>query len=102
MGLCQYDRVRFSGTGDLFKSAVYVYAANHGQFNTSWGAYDVGAGIPRRIVDTRSLLGEADQRRILEVYLSAFLDCTLREVSEYRALFEDWRTGLGGCRRRST
>lgn len=93
VGLNQYDRVALGGNGDWFKSAVYVYGANHGQFNTCWGAFDVGAGLSKRLVSTAALLDAADQRRILQVYLSAYLDCTLRGKTEYRRLFEDWRYG---------
>lgn len=95
LGLHQYDRVTFTGDGDWFKSAVYVYGANHGQFNTEWGAFDVGVGISERLLSTAALLNAADQRRILEVYVSAFLDCTLRGVADYRGLFQDWRYGSG-------
>ena len=95
MGLNQYDRVTLTGDGDWFKSAVYVYGANHGQFNTSWGAFDVGVGISERLLSTRALLDAAEQRRIVQVYLSAFLDCTLGDSADYRRLFEDWRYGSG-------
>jgi hypothetical protein len=93
MGLRQYDRVTLSGDGDWFKSAVYVYGANHGQFNTTWGAYDVSIGLGKHLINTRALLDAETQRRVLEVYLSAFLDCTLRDVRPYRQLFRDARAG---------
>ncbi len=51
-GLNQFDRVKFTGANDWFKSAVYVYAANHGQFNTIWGNFDVGEGLVKRLVNT--------------------------------------------------
>ncbi|HEV3137570.1 MAG TPA: hypothetical protein VGZ26_06690, partial [Pirellulales bacterium] len=92
-GLNQFDRVKFTDDNGPFKSAVYVYAANHGQFNTIWGNFDVGEGLVKRLVNTRALLDAADQRRVAEVYISAFLDCTLRDVSEYRRLFQDCRYG---------
>jgi hypothetical protein len=44
-------------------------------------------------VNTTALLDAQQQSRVLEVYVSAFLDCTLRDMSEYRRLFEDWRFG---------
>jgi dienelactone hydrolase len=93
LGLKQYDRVAFSGDGDWFKAAVYVYGANHGQFNTTWGAYDVSIGLGKHVINTRALLDAETQRRVLEVYLSAFLDCTLRDVRAYRQLFRDARAG---------
>ena len=38
-GLRLFNRVRFTRGPDsgMFKSAVYVYRANHGQWNTVWG-----------------------------------------------------------------
>jgi hypothetical protein len=48
-GLNQFDRVRFTGKADVFKSTVYVYGANHGQFNTSWGEFDVGVGFGTKL-----------------------------------------------------
>jgi dienelactone hydrolase len=92
-GLNQFDRVKFSGEGAWFKSAVYVYAANHGQFNTRWGQFDTGVGLVKRLANTRALLDADQQRRIAEVYISAFLDCTLRDVAEFRRLFQDCRYG---------
>ncbi|HSJ16013.1 MAG TPA: hypothetical protein VK939_16515, partial [Longimicrobiales bacterium] len=91
MGLRQYQRVAFTDTTSRFKSAVYVYRANHGQWNSVWGAHDSG---PRsaRILDLRGLLPAAEQRRFAEVYISAFLDATLRDDARYLPLFRDHRT----------
>jgi dienelactone hydrolase len=90
-GLAQYERVRFSEGTPHFKSAVYVYRANHGQWNTSWGELDGG---PRsaRVLDIRGLMSKADQRRFAEVYIGAFLEVTLRGRREYLPLFRDHRT----------
>ncbi len=90
-GLAQYERVRFTEGTPHFKSAVYVYRANHGQWNTAWGALDGG---PRsaRALDIRGLMSQADQRRFAEVYIGAFLDVTLRDRREYLPLFRDHRT----------
>lgn len=87
-GLRQYQRVAL-GPDDL-KSAVYVYRANHGQWNTVWGAHDSG---PRsgRILDLRGLLPAEEQRRFAEVFVSAFLEATLRDDDRYLPLFRDHR-----------
>ena len=39
-GMAQYENVTFTGRGDYLKSALYIAGANHGQFNSLWGAYD--------------------------------------------------------------
>jgi dienelactone hydrolase len=88
-GLFQYGRVRFTGRDECFKSAVYIYGANHVGFNTSWGANDVGSGIADAMLNKLSVLPAAEQRRIAMVYVTAFLECTLRDRDEYRPLFQN-------------
>lgn len=94
MGLRQYQRVAFTDTVPRFKAAVYVYRANHGQWNTVWGENDNG---PRssRILDLRTLMPAEDQRRFAKVYITAFLESTLRERDEYLPLFRDHRVAGG-------
>ena len=97
-GLRQYHRVHFTedargdvpGAVPLFKSAVYVYRANHGQWNTVWGPNDNG---PRsdRILDLRALLEPEDQREFAEIYISAFLEATLKGDERYLPIFRDYR-----------
>lgn len=94
MGLRQYQRVAYTAPDRGFKSAVYVYRANHGQWNQVWGANDNG---PRsaRILDLRALMPAADQRKFAEVYISAFLEATLKDDARYLPLFRDHRAGAG-------
>jgi hypothetical protein len=77
-----------------FKAAVYVYRANHGQWNTVWGAHDSG---PRsaRILDLRGLMPPEDQRRVGEIYISSFLEASLRGDARYLPLFQDHRVAGG-------
>lgn len=89
----QFQRIEFSGTEGLFKSTVYIYRANHGQFNTSWGAYDVGTGPTAAYLNTGVLLPAKEQEQVAAVYLSAFLETTLHDESGYRPLFVDHRHG---------
>jgi dienelactone hydrolase len=93
-GLRQYSRVRFTGSVPAFKSAVYVYRANHGQWNSEWGAFDRGPRSPRSL-DLRGLLPEEDQREFARVYITAFLEATLKDRDEYLPLFRDHRTAGG-------
>ena len=89
-GLRIYDRLRFTDGDFHFKSAVYVYRANHGQWNTVWRNHDSG---PRsgRILDLRGLIPEADQRRFAEIYVSSFLDVVLKGDKRYLPIFRDHR-----------
>lgn len=92
-GLRQYERVEFSDSTDFFKSAVYVYGANHGQFNTSWGNRD--SGYPYgSLLNVDALMPVEDQLKIGQIYISAFLQATLQNKRAYRQLFQDFRTGI--------
>jgi dienelactone hydrolase len=90
MGIRQYQRAQFSEGFEGFKSLVFVYRANHGQWNTVWGARDNG---PRsaRILDLRTLMPAEDQRQFGRVYISAFVEATLKGDDRYLPLFRDHR-----------
>jgi dienelactone hydrolase len=89
-GLRAWQRLQFTDDVPRLKAAVYMYRANHGQWNTGWGAHDNG---PRsgRILDLRPLIDGDEQREFAKVYISAFLDATLREGTAYLPLFRDHR-----------
>ena len=89
-GSRQWDRVRFTGDGPWFKSELYVYRANHGQFNTVWGRTDAGPPL-NWFLNLRPLMSGEDQRRISKTYISAFLEATLHHRREYVAMFQDYR-----------
>ncbi len=93
-GLSQYERLRFTDGGEWFKSAFYVYRANHGQWNTVWGNLD-GGERSARYLDVRGLLSPEQQRRFAEVTITAFLEATLRGKREYLPLFRDHRVAGG-------
>jgi dienelactone hydrolase len=88
----QYSRVHFTDGRDGFKAAVYIYGANHGQFNTSWGRKDLFEPV-MRMFNLEQLMPGEEQRQVAEVTISAFLDGTLRGETGYRALFQDLRRG---------
>jgi hypothetical protein len=92
MGSSQYSRASFSGNVKAFKASLYVSGANHGQFNTVWGRYDVGQPF-KLLLDARRMIDPEAQRQIAKVYLSAFLQVTLNGEERYRPLFEDARNG---------
>jgi dienelactone hydrolase len=91
VGSCQWDRVRYTDGGEWFKSELYIYRANHGQFNTVWGRSDAGYPLGW-FLNLKPLLNPEDQRRIAKVYLSAFLEATLHGRREYVPLFRDCRS----------
>ncbi len=87
----QWDRVHLTGRTDYFKSELYIYGANHGQFNTVWGRHD-SPGPKSWFLNMRPLLSGEEQRKIAEVYIAGFLEATLRGRDEYRQMFRDYRT----------
>lgn len=93
LGLRIYDRLRLTRP-DQFKAAVYMYRANHGQWNTVWRNRDNG---PRsgRILDLRGLIPQEDQLRFAEIYVSAFLETVLGGDRRYLPLFRDHRVAGG-------
>lgn len=93
-GLRQYGRVSFSDGQPWFKAAVWMHRANHGQWNTVWGSTD-GGPASARFLDLRGLIPAEEQRQMARVYLSAFLEATLRGRREYLPMFRDHRL-VGG------
>ena len=88
----QYSRVRLTGDDDRFKAAVYIYGANHGQFNTTWGRKDLFEPV-MRVFNPEQLMPGEEQRQVARVAIGAFLEATLHGESGYRALFQDLRRG---------
>ena len=93
-GLRLYNRLEFSDGGDYFKTAIYMYRANHGQWNTVWGNKDNGPRSARRL-DLRGLIDGEAQREFAEIYISAFLETVLRDDPDYMPMFRDHRA-IGG------
>ncbi|WP_419861074.1 alpha/beta hydrolase family protein [Candidatus Palauibacter sp.] len=93
-GLRLYNRLGFTDGGDYFKTAIYMYRANHGQWNTVWGNKDNGPRSARRL-DLRGLIDGEAQREFGEIYISAFLETTLRDNPDYMPMFRDHRV-IGG------
>lgn len=91
-GSKQYERITFSDSTSYIKSGLYIKGANHGQFNTSWGANDVGLAATS-FLNNKQLLPQEDQEEIAKVYISAFLETTLKNRKEYLPLFIDARKG---------
>jgi hypothetical protein len=92
VGSAQYARASFSGATKAFKASVYVKGANHTQFSTGWGQYDVW--LPSKfLLDKRPIMAPEEQRQILKVYLSAFLQATLNGQDVFRPLFQNARNG---------
>lgn len=91
MGLRPYERLRFTDGKPYFKSAWYVYRANHGQWNSIWNNHDNGPRSANRL-DLRALLSPDEQRQFARVVIGGFLEATLHHRTEYLPMFRDQRT----------
>ncbi|MEV2351917.1 MFS transporter [Paenibacillus larvae] len=87
-GAKQYNRISFTGEKDFLKSSVYIYGANHGQFNRVWGRGD-GAGFGNQLYNLKQLMPRAEQEKAAKVFISSFLDATLKNKKEYKQVFQD-------------
>lgn len=89
-GMRQFNRVRFTEGFDGFVAGIYIWGANHGQFNSVWGRTDFRA--PRiNFFNLGQLLSREDQMTISKTYISAFLDATMGDRQELRKMFMDHR-----------
>jgi len=89
-GMRQFNRVHFTDNFDGFKAGVYIWGANHGQFNTVWGRTDF-PGPRINFYNLAQLMPGEDQQSISKTYISAFLDATLRNDTRIRKMFMDYR-----------
>ncbi len=90
MGLRQFKRVDFTDDNFRFKSAVYIYRANHSRFNTAWGRLDAPAPISW-FINEKPIMDTESQRKVAEVLISAFLEVTINGRDEYLPMFKDIR-----------
>ncbi len=90
MGEKQYKNVTFTGGGkELFrKASVYILGANHGQFNSEWGRYDLIPSM-RGYLNTANFITQEDQQKIAKAYIRTFLDASLGIDDTYSGLLSD-------------
>ncbi|MCH5597352.1 alpha/beta hydrolase family protein [Niabella ginsengisoli] len=92
-GVKMYNRIKFDSSQNYLKAILYIYKANHGQFNTAWGVKD--KRFPNQyFVNSATLLNGEDQRKIADIYISAFLHATLQGQKQYIPLLKDCRNGF--------
>ncbi|HEX2915727.1 MAG TPA: hypothetical protein VH186_33505 [Chloroflexia bacterium] len=93
-GIRQYQRVNFNDDLYHFKSAIYIYRANHGQFSNAWGKYDYPFPV-NTLLNVKPYLSIEEQQQIAKTYISAFLETSLRGDQRYLPLFQDQRVAPG-------
>ncbi|MPQ23483.1 MFS transporter [Bacillus paralicheniformis] len=87
-GYSQFHRIHFSPDQDFMKASVYIYGANHGQFNQTWGRRD-GVGLGNQFFNLEQLMPREDQEQVAKVFISSFLDATLKNKKDYTSIFKD-------------
>ncbi len=85
LGNTQYENVTFTGNGDYIKSSLYIVGANHGQFNSLWGRYDLSQPNAA-FLNVKNLMEMEQQQDILKIYVKIFLDKVLKEDETYEEL----------------
>ena len=76
-GLRRYNTVTYTDSMYHFKAAVNMAGANHGQFNTVWGADDRQPPASW-LLDRNDMLPGDRQRHVAAEYILAFLDTSLK------------------------
>jgi hypothetical protein len=90
MGLNQFYHIGFTGNDFFFKSAIYIYRANHSRFNSAWGKVDQEPPLGW-FINEKPIMDEESQRQVAKVLISAFLEASINDRQEYLSIFKDIR-----------
>ena len=74
--------------GDTFRSSLWIYGANHAQFNTDWAKRQDPQPTLRS-----NLLTLEEQQKVAGAAISAFLEACFGSEPGYREFFKDPRIG---------
>ncbi len=90
VGIGQYSRTFLQKDTDKLKTSIYIFGANHSQFNTSWGSNDHEFFHPFSTKwDYHLLLSDKKQREIAKNSMLAFLELTIKGKERYRPLLNN-------------
>ncbi len=88
VGSAAFNRLNFADCADCFKAGFYLIGANHGQFNTGWGAVDSPAPF-NWLLNRHPLIDGALQREVAQTLFSAFIEAVVFGNRQYEALLAD-------------
>ncbi len=83
LGSQQWQRTLFDDDNDYGKYSIYVYKANHINFNQDM-SNDIHWGGKKRFF--KKLLSPKQQEQLTKVFVSAFIDLTLLGKKEYESI----------------
>ena len=89
LGNEQYENVSFSKDGYYIASSLYIAGANHGQFNTEWGEYDIGRPFSLWL-NVKNFITAEEQQEILKIASLVFLDKSLKGNDTYADFLTDY------------
>lgn len=84
LGSQQWHRTHFDADKDFLKQSIYIYRANHINFNQDMSD-DYHWGSSKDFYS--KLLTPKQQEKLTKVYVSAFLEATLANKKAYRKIF---------------
>lgn len=90
-GMRPYHRLTFSKDFKGFKAGLYIDHANHGQFNSTWGRADFGPPMSW-LLNLEPLMTGEEQRKVAEVYISAFVDRVFNGNDALKPMFQNAET----------
>lgn len=86
----QFYRTNVSSNENSFKATAYIEQANHVQFNSDWGKYDLS--LPKGLfLNQGALMSTKAQQQIAKVYLSAFYQALFNEDTSFDTLLDSKR-----------
>lgn len=89
-GLRYYNSLKISDNSHHFKASLYCYHANHCQFNRAWGNVDKLAPLSVGL-NQKPIMSAEQQREIAKVYLSVFLDASIKHDNMASEILKDYR-----------
>ncbi len=93
LGTNQWHRTQVSNSNNLSKYAIYIYRANHINFNQDMSD-DFQFGKSKDFY--QKLLSPAQQEKLTQVLVSAFIEKTLHNKHDYDRILERPQSGLFG------
>lgn len=87
-GSATFNRLTFDACADCFKAGFYLIGANHGQFNTGWGAVDSPTPF-NWLLNLHPLIDGILQRQVAQTLFSAFIEAVVFGNTQYQGFLAD-------------
>jgi len=88
VGSAAFNRLSFDACADCFKAGFYLIGANHGQFNTGWGAVDSPAPF-NWLLNRHPLIDGTLQRQVAQTLFSTFIEAVVFGNGQHEAFLAD-------------